>query len=432
MLRHWFALVFCVALGVDASPARAQGVLSRLGELSVDGASLDDPRVPMPRRIAQARALGRWGEPAAAVSVLTETLARRPSEPLRSAVIAALAERRSVQAVAELLRALRGRAGSTAWLIQALSTIGGPPVIEAMSELAKQGDRSQRDAALRVLVRIAPDRAAPLMLEAWASQTPGERERMLPIAVAHPHGLWLSVLEDGLREARNEGEAATLTWSLTRVPEGAGLTGLLEASNVSGELPVHLRVALAVALRAHKQHVAPAERQRALDALQRGGSAEDKARTLLLATGEATSDEASADALDPAADPALHWRKVLRIRGDTAIRERVQAARALGRVADPKAHVPLIAALEDPSPDVRRTAVVALARLGRASGRDALHRHEAVELDPEVAEITARALQGDPIALDDPWFLGRQLRESLSPLPSAPAPVDRQVAPLAR
>lgn len=418
------APVLCVALLLGPGRTHAQGVLSSLGELSVDGASLDDARVPVSRRVGQARALGRWGDPHVAVSVLIETLSRRPSEPLRSAVIQALAERRAVDAVPELVRALRGRMGSTAWLIQALSAIGGTSVIEPMIELTKHGDRSLRDAALRVLVRVAPDRAAPLMLEAGSGSDSAERQRVLSIAITHPNRLWLSLLQAGLREPRSEGDTAALTWALTRLPEGAGFPGLVAAAPVTGDLPLHLRVALAVTLRAHGQHLTEAQREQALSLLKRGGTAAERERLGRLAVGKDDPDATSSTAADTdaSAERSVQLRKALRARGDEAIAQRVSAARQLGSLADPKAHVPLIAALADSSPDVRRTAVAALARLDRAQATSALQRHVTLELDPEVAELTALALNGDRLALDDPWFRGRQLRASL---------VDRQVAPLA-
>lgn len=47
----------------------------------------------------------------------------------------------------------------------------------------------------------------------------------------------------------------------------------------------------------------------------------------------------------------------------TVPRKKVRAARALGKIGDPRAVNPLVKALEDPHPDVQTTAQKALAKL---------------------------------------------------------------------
>jgi HEAT repeat protein len=406
-----------------AQSASAQGSLSGLGRLAIDGNSIDDSHVPLAQRVAHARALGRLGEEVTAVSILTATLARRPAPLVRDAVVMSLAERRSALAAPELLRALRARIGSVSLIFDALAAIGGVSVTEALAELVEVGDRTQRDFALRALARTAPSLAAPLLLHAMSDTDVALRLSAFRIASEQPNALWTEPLAQALMDGSTPIDPSTITWSLARVPNGGGLHALLNVA--SHGVPLHCAVAIVACLHAYRDSVGADLVARSLLILRREAVAAPALEWL------AHENVAHAVVDDPERFPTkaqrVELRRALRAVGPEAASARAAAALELASVDDPRSHVPLTAALADADVTVRRAAVRALAIVDRDEARAALLRFAALEPDMEVATLALAGARREPIALEDPWQSARSL------LPRAGDPsVDRGVLPLAR
>lgn len=423
-------LLLCGLLAVlgPLPAARAQhadaqhggAVLSALGELSVRGMSLDDGRVPLSTRVAQARNLGHLGDEETAVTLLIEVLAKRPPRVLFEAVVASLSERRSVRAVPELLRALRARPSDPALVCRALTAIGGPQVVDAFATLAAAGDRQVKFHALRSLALLSPDRAAPLLLVALSAADEVVRRVALQIAVDVPRAPWLAPLAEALRQSAEQPEVIELAWALSRVPDGAGLSALMEAARGQPQPMFHLAVAIAVCLRAFPEAHEPTLRASALATLERVQPTSQRAAIQRFMRAE----RESVSSADPVSQKrAVALRRALRGRDGLSVPERVAAVGPLSRAGDPKAWVPLLAALVDQEPAVRREAIRWLSLSDVLEVRDALRRRAGLEADPEVAALAQWAADADPRAFDDPWGVGRTLLS---------VAVDHEVAPLAR
>jgi len=423
MCGLWLAVLGPEAAHAQAQHAQAQhggAVLSALGRLSVRGVSLDDARVPLSTRVAQARNLGHLGDPELAVTVLIEVLSKRPPRALFEAVVASLAERRSARAVPELLRVLRARPVDPALVCRALTAIGGPQVIDAFAGLAAAGDRQVKFHALRSLAVLSPERAGPLLLVALSSADEVVRRVALQIAIDVPRTSWLAPLANALRQSAEQPEVIELAWALSRIPQGAGLPALMEAARVQPQPMFHLAVAIAVCLRAFPEAHEPTSRARAVAMLERVQPTSQRA-VIQQFLGAERASVASPEAVSQKRAVAL--RRALRGREGQSVPERVAAVGPLSRSGDPKAWVPLLAALVDPEPAVRRETIRWLSFSDALEVRDALRRRAALETDPEVAALAQWAAGADPRAFDDPWGAGRALLS---------VAVDREVAPLAR
>jgi hypothetical protein len=274
--------------------------------------------------------------------------------------------------------------------------------------------------ALRSLAVLSSERAGPLLLVALSSSDEVVRRMALQIAVDVPRIPWLAPLADALRQSAEQPEVIELAWALSRIPQGAGLSALMEAARAQPQPMFHLAVAIAVCLRAFPDGHEPKLRVDALATLDRVQPASQRAviQEFLRAERESVAGT------EPVSQKrAVALRRALRGREGQPVPERVAAVGPLSRAGDPKVWVPLLAALVDQEPAVRREAIRWLSLSEALEVRDALRRRAALETDPEVAALAQWAADADPRAFDDPWGAGRALLS---------VAVDREVAPLAR
>ena len=406
--------------------------VKRTGLISPTLAALTDQRASVRR--AAAEAVARLGDPSAIAPLLTalgdpdasvraavsvalasfgdrtvQPLVRQlnvPDEHLRHAAMRALAEQglRAVAALVPLLEASSATVRSEA--AEALAGIGAdavPALVEVLSDAPPRGDRSeiQVAGAANALTRIGRSAAAALV-PIFADADPAVARRIIEIEQAI-----------GTEAIEALGEML----SATDHPHAGAAAGLLGSFGARGELAApHLVRALAEP----RFEV----RWEARRSLRRVGEAALPALIGALEGSDASVQWEAAQILMALPEPPIEplTRTLTTILGSVDASERRRAVRALGTLSGAEVRRVLESVIDDPDPQVRRSAINQLATQDDPAAVAALTARWDKEDDPETALAILAALtelepqQSVPILIDALSAEDKPLRQAASEL----------------